>query len=181
MLCVKPPTSLFCWYKQLQYHWLHCWLKSSFMVFKLVTLKSFYFSAWAQANLLSLVYYISFVLMQLFVIDYWISSYKSLTVFSWEKIAQVDAKAIWVLMVISLWYLSYRMTGKKSFKHGTWMIVMRIRDFPITASQRNLYLSTNLLVYMLKSYHNFFFSLKLFGFRHGLKLIMPSFLSPLVT
>lgn len=119
--------------------------------------------------------------MQLFVIDYWISCYKSLTVFSWEKIAQVDAKAKWVLMVISLWYLSYRMTGKKSFKHGTWMIVMRIRDFPITAIQRNLYLSTNLPVYMLKSYHNFFFSLKLFGFRHGRKLIMPSFLSPLVT
>ena len=39
--------------------------------------------------------------------------------------------------------------GRKWFKHGTWMIVMKIRGFPITVSLRNLYPWINLLVSIL--------------------------------
>lgn len=44
----------------------------------------------------------------------------------------------------------YRILERRSLKLGTWMIVMKIKDFPITRNQRNIYPWKNLLVSIIR-------------------------------
>lgn len=48
----------------------------------------------------------------------------------------------------------HRILERKFSRHGTWMIVMKTRDSPITRNRRNLCPQTNLLVSIFKEWGN---------------------------